>query len=141
MTIGSTTTAPTILLLAEDLLSALLADNLLPQGYQVIHSQAVARAGLELEAVEADLLLGEVRGPQDFAAIVQLRARCAQPMVPVIVFGHGPPPQPLEPGMTWVDSGSSVAMVLEAVRAQLPPIDREREDARRRLPRVGERRR
>jgi hypothetical protein len=111
-------TAPTILVVAEDLLTALLVDRLIAQGYRVTPPDPAwvqqSEASLPL-----DLILAEVRYPYNacMTAIDRWRSRASQPDIPLVMIGHTPPGlhEQLHGRVTWLEGGAPLDVIVTAV--------------------------
>jgi hypothetical protein len=112
-------TAPTILLVAEDLLTALLMDRLTAQGYRVTAPDPVWISQHPAGLLPIDLILAEVRYPYDacITTLGQWRSRTSQPDPPLVLIGHAPPglAHRLHGRVTWLEGGAPLDIILTAV--------------------------
>lgn len=109
----------TILLVAEDLLSALLRDHLIAHGYRVTSPDPAWMHQHPPDRLPIDLILAEVRYPYEacITTIDHWRSRASQPNTPLVLIGHAPPDlhQRLPGRVTWLAGGSTLDTILTAV--------------------------
>jgi hypothetical protein len=140
-------TTPTILLIAEDLLTTLLHDHLVAQGYAVSILAPAWMHQAPTRPWAIDLILAEVRYPYEacVATIAAVRSMANQADIPLVLIGHipGALQQRLPGRVTWLEGGVPLDVILTAVgrwTIQQPSGPAEAMGMRRAVD-VGERRR
>ena len=139
--------SPMILVVAEDLLTALLIDRLIAQGYRVSAPDPAWSTQHPAGPLPIDLILAEVRYPYDacLTVIDRWRSRASQPDTPLVLIGPAPSglDQQLHGRVTWLEGGAPLDVILTAVaRWTLQhPIGPAAAPGPRRTLDVGERRR
>jgi len=113
------TMPPTILLVAKDLLTALLTDRLIAHGYAVSTPDPRWSDQPPTEPLALDLILAEVRAPYDawITTILTLRGLANTPDIPLVLIGHAPPRQQQRLGgrVTWLDGGAPLTVIVTAI--------------------------
>lgn len=114
-----TATTPTILLMAKDLLTALLMECLTAHGYAVSTPDPQWTEQPPTAPLALDLILAEVHAPYDawMRTILTLRQQAIEPDIPLVLIGHAPPRQQhlAEGRVTWLEGGAPLTVIMTAI--------------------------
>jgi hypothetical protein len=111
---------PTILLVAEDLLTVFITDHLIAHGYAVSTLDMRRTQHGRQPPRPIDLILAEVRYPYEecLQMIGALRTMGSQTDIPIIIIGYTPTilHSTLTGRVIWLDGAAPITTILTAVR-------------------------